>query len=379
MSLTSSHRTTTPMPTIKTFTPLRAAASALVALCAAGMAQAADGQAYVSNQGGDISVIDLATLKVTGTIDAYGEEPRGIGVTADGKLLVVANREGGRIAVIDRASGKLLHHVKIGTNPEFVRVRGNLAFVSFEPSSTGKPPPKEGAASAAGGAAAGGGHDDDDDDANKEPARVAVVDIVKGKLVRSIVGGKETEGIEFSADGKHILVTNESDENVTVHRIDTGKRVKTVDLKPYGKRPRGIKIAPDGKSYVVTLEFSNNMAVLDDKYKVVKTVPTGESPYGVAFDRKGERLYVAASKSKTLQVFDAKTYAPIKDVATGARCWHFSFTPDDAQLLLACGRSDEVIVFDAATLAPVQRIEDKHLPWGVVTYPKAMGSLDRPE
>lgn len=336
-------------------------------LAQAAHAQGAAGSAYVSNQKGDISVIDLATLQVTGTIDAHGEEPRGIGVTADGKRLVVANREGGKIAIIDRASGKLLHQVQIGTNPEFVRTRGNFAFVSFEPSSTGKPPPKDGA------------HEEDDDDAKAEPARVAVVDIAKGKLVRSIVGGKETEGIEFSADGKHILVTNESDENVTVHEIATGKRVKTVDLKPHGKRPRGVKIAPDGKSYVVTLEFSSNFVVLDSKYNVVKTVPCGESPYGVAFDRAGKRLFVAASKKKALQVFDAQTYAPIKDVTVGDRCWHFTFTPDDKKILVACGRSNEVVVVDAGTLEVVQRIEDKQLPWGVVTYPKAVGSLDRPE
>lgn len=356
----------------KAFLSMRAVCAAAFALLTTAAAAAADGTAYVSNQNGDISVIDLATMQVSGTLDAYGEEPRGIGVTADGKLLVVANREGGRVAVIDRASGKLLHHVKIGTNPEFVRTRGNYAFVSFEPSSTGKPPPKEGHGEA-------GGKDDDGDDANKEPARVAIVDLVKGKLVRTIVGGKETEGIEFTADGKHILVTNEADENVSVHVIATGKRVKTIDIKPYGKRPRGVKMAPDGKSYVVTLEFSNNMIVLDPKYKVVKTVATGESPYGVAFDRAGKRLFVANSKSKTLQAFDAATYAPLKEVATGSRCWHFTFTPDDSKILLACGRSNEVLVIDADKLEVVQRIQDKQLPWGVVTYPKAMGSLDRPE
>jgi len=332
--------------------------------------------AYVSNQNGDVSLIDLDTMKVSGSVPAYGKVPRGIGVTADGKLLVVANREGGRVAVIDRGSGKLLRHVTIGKNPEFVRVRGHLAFVSFEPSSTGKPPPKP-RADAKGGAKPA--RHDDDDDAKGPPARVAVVDLDRGKVIRSIVGGKETEGIEFSADGKHILVTNEEDDDVSVHEIATGKRVKTIDMKPHGKRPRGIKLSPDGKLVVVTLEFSDNFVVLDDKYDVVRSVKTGGSPYGVSFDRAGERLYVAAAKAKTLQVFDAKTWQPIKDVPTGERCWHFTFTPDDKQILVACGRSDEVVVIDAAKLEPTSRIGDKELPWGIVTYPKSMGSLDRPE
>jgi YVTN family beta-propeller protein len=143
--------------------------------------------------------------------------------------------------------------------------------------------------------------------------------------------------------------------------------------------PRGVKISPDGKSYVVTLEFANAFIVLDDRYRVVKTVKTGESPYGVAFDRAGDRLFVAAARSKVLQVFDTRTWQPVKEVPTGNRCWHFSFTPDERQILVACGRSDEVVVIDATRLEPVARLPDKALPWGIVTFPKAMGSLDRPE
>lgn len=335
-------------------------AAALVCTLPAALAQ----QAYVSNQNGDISVIDLKTLEATGTLDAHGEEPRGIGVTADGKWLVVANRTEGGIAVIERTSGKLVRKVKVGANPEFVRVRGRTAFVSYEPSATGKPPGKEG---------------DDDDDAKAEPAHIAIVDLDKGKVIRSVKGGPETEGIEFAADGKHILVTNEADDTVTVHNIASGTLVKTVDLKPYGKRPRGIKKSPDGKTYVATLEFANAFVVMGPDYQVVKKVETGESPYGVSFDRTGQRLFVAAGKSQALQVFDTATWQKVKDVPTGKRCWHFTFTPDDQQILVACGRSDEVVVIDATTLEPVKHIADKKLPWGVVTYPKSMGSLDQPE
>jgi YVTN family beta-propeller protein len=355
---------------------LLAAGVAALAFTQAPAAPPEPAVAYVSNQNGDISVIDLATLTATGSVSAYGKEPRGIGVTADGKLLVVANREGGRIAVIDRASGRLLRHVAVGDNPEFVRVRGHLAFVTCEPSSTGGSPGAPASAAKPGGSATSGGAKDDD---SHEPAHIAVVDLDTGRLVRSITGGLETEGIEFSADGTRLLVTNEADDNVSVHEIATGKLLRKIALKAYGTRPRGIKISPDGKRYVVTLEFSNAFVVLDDSYRVVQTVKTGDAPYGLAFDPAGKRLYVAAARSKTLQVFEADTFAPIKDVATGTRCWHFSFTPDARNILVACGRSNEIVVIDTQTLEPVKRIADGQLPWGIVTYPKSAGSVDQAE
>ncbi len=339
-------------------------------------------QAYVTSQSGDVSVIDLATLEVTGQIDTHGAEPRGLGVTADGRWLVTANRENGSISVLDRASGTLLRQVHIGSNPEFVRTRGFLAFVSFEPSSDGKPPAPGGApaaaaaASAASAAPAASGRDDDD---ATEPARIAIVDLRLGTVLRNVTGGLETEGIEFSADGKHLLVTNEAANTVTVHRIRDGKLVKTIDVSPHGLRPRGIKRAPDGRSYIATLEQGNAFVVIDAHYRIVKTVATGEYPYGAAFDRSGAHLYIAVARSKALQVFDAKTYAPIKSVPTGDRCWHFSFTPDDRQILVACGRSNELVVIDVASLDVVRRIAIGKLPWGVVTYPKSFGSLDGPE
>lgn len=348
------------------------AISLVVGLPGPALAAGEAGLAYVSNQNGELSVIDLATMEVTNEFSSPGKEPRGLGVTADGKLLVTANRGEGNISVIDRASGKLLRTIKIGKNPEFVRTRGHMAFVSFEPASEGGPPPKPGSPEAKAAAA----KKDDDDEG---PAYVAVVDLKAGKVLRRIEGGLETEGIEFSADGKKIIVTNEEDNNLTVHDIASGKRLKTIDTKPYGDRPRGVKMAPDGKSYVTTIEYGNKLVVLDEKFDIVKSVPTGDTPYGLAFDRSGERLFVANAKSKTLQVFNAKTFETIKTVPTGERCWHFTFTPDDKQILIACGRSHEVVVIDATTLEPTKRIADKKLPWGIVTYPKSVGSLDWPE
>ena len=334
-------------------------------------AGAADGIAYVSNQKGNITLIDLKTFEAAGGIDIGGASPRGLGVTADGKLLVVAVRDKGDLAVVDLQTRKVIKRIPIGKNPEFVRVRGNQAFVSFEPAAETGPPPKPGSKEAL-------ELKNKREKEKEEPARIAIVDLKAGKKTAEIVGGMETEGIEFSTDGKKIIVTNEDDNSVTVHDIASGKLLKTIDTKPYGDRPRGIKAAPNGKSYVATIEHGNKLVVLDAGFNVVKAVPTGDTPYGVAFGRDGSRLYVALAKGKTLQVFDAASVTSIAEHPIGDRCWHFTFTPDDKHILLACGRSDEVVVLDAASGKVVKRIADKQMPWGIVTYPKSFGSLDTP-
>ena len=325
------------------------------------------GTAYVSNQEGAVSIIDLNTMKITGTLDIGAKGPRGIGITADGKWLVTANKDNGNISIIELATGKLAKQVAIGKNPEFVRVFGDRAYVTYEPSSKSGPPPKPGTEAA---------KDDNDDDAL--PGHIAIVDLKKGKVVKDITGKPETEGIEFSNDGKRMIVTNESDNSITVHDVKSGKLLKSIAVGSYGERPRGIKASPDGKHYVATLEMSDKLLVLDSQLNPVKAIDTGKSPYGVAFDRDGKRLFVASSKEKALQVYDAVTFEKIKDIPSGDRCWHFSFTPDDRHILLACGKSNEVVVIDAQKLEVTQRIGDGDMPWGIVTHPKSMGSLDRP-
>jgi YVTN family beta-propeller protein len=321
--------------------------------------------AYVSNQQGGVTVIDLDSLEPAATIDIQGEEPRGIGITNDGKYVLTANKDSGNISVIDTMTLEVAKHIAIGKNPEFIRVYGNRAYVSYEPSAPeGKPEAEQG--------------DKSDKEEKKLPAGIAVLDLVNWRVIKTMISGPETEGIEFSPDSKLMLVTNEGDNTVTVYNLSTGKLVKTINTTKYGNRPRGIKVSPDGKTYAVTLEFSNKLLLINRQLNVLKTVPTGDAPYGLAFDRKGKRLFVAAARSKQLQVFDAKSFALIKSIPVGARCWHFSFTPDDARILVACGKSNDLYVIDANTYELVKTISGLNTPWGVVTNPKAFGSLDRP-
>lgn len=325
------------------------------------------GVAYVSSQEGAVTVIDLETMQPKGTLDIAAKGPRGIGITADGKWLVTANKDDGNISVVNTSTGKLDKQIFIGKNPEFVRVQGNMAYVTFEPSLQAGASPRSAPKNVS-----------DKAEEDKVPGHVAIVDLIAGKIIVDIVGKPETEGVELTKDGRELIVTNESDNSISVHEVSSGKLLKNISVAQYGDRPRGIKVSPDGSTYVITLEMSNKMLVLNDKFEVIKEIATGKTPYGVSFDKEGKRVFVAENKEKMLQVFNAKTWEKIKDIPTGDRCWHFTFTPDNQQIMLVCGRSNEILVIDAERLEVTKRISNSGLPWGIVTYPKSMGSLDQP-
>ncbi|MBP0594126.1 beta-propeller fold lactonase family protein [Paraburkholderia sp. LEh10] len=368
-----------------------ATAVALAVLLGAGISHASAATAYVTSETNGVGVIDLDKMTLTRTIGLGNDGPRGLSLTADGRRLLVANKSGS-LTAIDTATDKVVARVKIGKNPEFVRVHRGYAYVTYEPGESGPPPQaaNEGGGKPEGkpegkhegkpegkpeGQAGKGGHDDDDD-ANSPPAEVAIVDLKTMKVIRSVKSGHETEGVEFSPDGRELLVTNEGDDTVSVYRTGTGAPVRTLKLDK-GSRPRGIKASPDGKQYVVTLENTSKFVVLDAAtLKPVKTVDTKLGPYGIAFDPAGKHLLVAAARDKTLQVFDAKTYDHVTDAPVGQRCWHFSFTPDGSKVLLACGRSNAVFVVDAKSYQTVGQIGDLPLAWGIVTSPPSQGSIE---
>jgi len=156
--------------------------------------------------------------------------PRGV-VDTSVLLAVTSNKNTSDGAVFSTRDLSLLRRVHIGQSPEFVKINpaGDRLFATFEPSSGGGPP---GAPKAK----------NDSDDENGPPAQIAsfhVGDWVPGP---TSTAGQETEGIEFSRDGKLMLLT------------------------------------------------------MDASFKVIKSVPTAAKPYGVAFDRAGKRIFVSAAQ-----------------------------------------------------------------------------------
>lgn len=324
--------------------------------------------AYVTEEDDGVSVIDLSSLQVVRRIHPANVAPRGLGITLDGRYIITADKDTADVTVFSTPRLKLVTRMHIGDNPEFIKLNpdGDRLFATFEPGSEAGPP-KETAVG-----------DEDDNDTGEPPAQIASFHVGDWAAGPISTAGRETEGLEFSADGKLLLVANEAQNTIGVFEQRSGAHVRDIDLQMYGKRPRGVKVSPQGTGYAVTMEGSGTLLSLDSNFKVLRFVQTAAKPYGVAFDRSGKRIFVSAAMARKLQVFSADSLQLLAEIPTGQRCWHFTFTPDDSKILLACGRSNNVVVVDANSYKPLRTIEGFHTPWGIVTYPQSYGSLGLP-
>jgi YVTN family beta-propeller protein len=179
--------------------------------------------------------------------------------------------------------------------------------------------------------------------------------------------GKEPEGVRVSPDGRWTLVTNESDNSISVIDTKTLKEVKHIVV---GKRPRDLAFTPDSKFAYVSGEFDSSVYRIrvPDGAPVEKVVQLDANarPMSVKLDSTRNRLYVSTGRGGKVAVIDvAGTPKLIQEVAVGARPWGIALSDDGKFLYTANGPSNDVSVVDTATLKVIKKIPVGQSPWGV--------------
>jgi len=306
-----------------------------VALGVAASAQA-QGVAFVSSEKDHaLTVVDLKTLAVTGTVPTC-KRPRHMQLTPDGKQLLVACGESNAADVIDLATRKSVRRLPLGDDPEAFDLSpdGKTLYVT-----------------------------------NEDEGELSMIDVASGKVLRKVPVGKEPEGVKVSHDGKTVWVTSEVAN--LVHVIDTasGKVLNNVKV---GKRPRRFALTPDGSQLWVTNELSASVTVLSTKdYSVIDTLQfqvkgardTDITPVGITMTRDGKRAFVALGRANHVAFVDVATRKVGELVLVGKRAWNVALDKAEARLLVCNGLSDDLTVIDVAAAKPL-----KTLPVGRVPY-----------
>jgi len=307
------------------------------ALCLAGAALA-QGTAYVTSEKDQaVTLIDLGSLSVKGTIPTC-KRGRHIQLTAQ-RQIMLACTDSNAADVIDPATGKSVRRIPLGDEPEAFDISpdGKTIYVS-----------------------------------NEDEAAVSFVDAANGKVLKTIKVGQEPEGVKVSADGKTLYVTSEVASLVHVIDVASAKVVKNVKV---GKRPRRMAFTPDGKELWVSNELDASVSIIDTgtqavtgtvKFEVKGARSEDITPVGIQISRDGKRAYVALGRANHVAFIDVPQRKVTNLVLVGKRAWNVTLDKAEARLYVVNGLSDDVTVVDVAAAKPLKSIPVGRVPYGLV-------------
>ncbi|MEP0507740.1 MAG: YncE family protein, partial [Aurantimonas coralicida] len=185
-------------------------------------------------------VLDPGTRKVVGSFET-GESPSGVAVSADGKMVVTADRDSNQVSFIDTETGAAIARVAVGERPFGVTISPDGKRVY----------------------AANVGSDD-----------VSIIDMATHAVTSTVPVGSHPYAVAESR-GK-VFVTDQYGSTVTVFDAASGKRLEQLET---GEYPEGIDVGSDGRFVYVANWFDNTLSKIDaGTLEVVGSVEVGDGP-----------------------------------------------------------------------------------------------------
>ncbi|HUA52328.1 MAG TPA: YncE family protein [Candidatus Sulfotelmatobacter sp.] len=310
-------------------------------------------RAYVPNRrSNDVSVIDLATLKVVDTFKV-GINPQHVVPSWDLQTLWVTNNAEGRtdgsLTPIDPRTGKPAAAIAVDDPYNmYFTPDGRSAIVVAEALKRLD---------------------------LRDPKTMALQASIETPNCAGINHG------DFAIDGRYAIFTCEfGKELVKVDLMD--RKVLGYLTLSKGGMPQDIRVSPDGKLfYVADMHADGVFLINGDAFREVNFIPTGIGTHGLYPSRDGTRLYVANRGShKVLGPPRGRGSVSVIDFATRKveTTWPIpgGGSPDmgnvsaDGKQLWLSGRFDDVVyVIDTATGA-VTKIPVGKEPHGMTVWPQ---------
>jgi DNA-binding beta-propeller fold protein YncE len=162
---------------------------------------------------------------------------------------------------------------------------------------------------------------------NGRENKVSMFDPATLDLIKKIDVGKGPDGIYYDPATKRVFTNNHGSHDITALDAATGEVVGTVKAEGDGEEAI---IGKDGLIYVNS-ENTSEVVVFDPKsLEVKKRFPIGvaQTPTGLAYDAKTNRLFIGCRKDPMMVVMDAGTGKVIGSFPIGAGVDYAGFDPD---------------------------------------------------
>ncbi len=310
---------------------------------------------FVENShGGDVSIIDAATLKVTGTIP-IGQSPDEIVASPSGDVLYlsrIVRRDDGRptgngeLVAVDPAARTVLWRAPLRGSPNHVAVSpdGRRVYVTIVSGSW-----------------------------------VDVVDVAKRSVVDSVEVGTGPHDIDVSRDGKTVYVGLIRGTDVTIFDAATKRVIRKI---AFGENVRPIALSHDESQLFVQLSHTHAITVVDPRTgKIVKrlamplppgkTLPDSmpiDADHGLRITTDGKFLISNGSMFDLVAIWSLPDLRLVGTVPVGHDPNWIIVSPDGKRAFVSNRASDDVSVIDLAGRREVARVK-------VGSYPQRMATV----
>jgi YVTN family beta-propeller protein len=221
------------------------------------------GKGFTSNgKTGDVSVFDLATLRVTATVPA-GKNPDAIVFEPVTQRVFCFNAKGDDVTVINAADNTVLGTIALGGNPELTAIDGaGHVFVNIENTS--------------------------------EVLELDAKGMSVAKRV-SLAPGEEPTGLAYDGATKHLFAACHN-QKMAVVDLDAGKVVATPAI---GSGVDGAGFDITGK-FAISSNGEGTITVIgttgDNHFEVLQTLPTARGARTMAIDQHTREIFLPTAE-----------------------------------------------------------------------------------
>src|SRR6202790_3138411 len=312
---------------------------------------------YVGNSmGDDVSVVDLASLKVIGDI-TVGKHVHCVALTDDGKRLFTTSELDHTLIISDTATQKIIGTVKLPGKPNQCAVTPDGRYVTV--------PIRDGDS-------------------------VAIVDVNEQKIVK-LLPIKEPHNSVNLGSNKYMFVSSMGSHEIDV--IDLEKMDFSAHIA-VGGRPRPFVVSKHGRTMYVAVSDLHGFNIVDiPEQKVTQRVEMPsehpgpprprefESPdtytHGLALSPDESEIWVTSLLDDCIYIYDLKAKKVVGRLKTGDGPNWVAFTPDGRLACVSNTDSDDVSIFSVKERRELARVKVGKVPKRIVISPMSVVSTSQ--
>ena len=300
---------------------------AFAALTTVAVAETPSTALLVVNKGEDsMAIVDPQTRKVVGKVTTAGR-PHEVAVSSDGKMAFLANMGNSTLSVVDLVAQKEVRRVDLGglTLPHGIHFAGGKVYFTAQGSKAiGRYDPATNKIDLVLGTGQDGTHTVV---VSKDLSHIFAANMAANSMavfertekpadwkLTTIPVGKRPEGIDISADGKELWVAHSD----TVSIIDIASKKVKETFSVQTKVSNKLTFTPDGKRVLISDNTGNELVVLDAATrKQIKRLKLGNKVTKFQVEPDGSRVYVANADDNIVVTIDMKTFQEVGRFTTG--------------------------------------------------------------